>query len=105
MTNERGLLIRCIVSFYAVGIGLFAADLSTCEWRRPGSCDTSRARLEGAIAAGPTALLALLVKSSPMETTHDPNPPVAVPPRRRRASQNGDGADPTEKAPRGLRGR
>lgn len=63
--DERRFVIRCIVSFYASGIGLFAGDLVSCEMRIPGQCDNSRGRLEGAVTAAPAALLALLVKSSP----------------------------------------
>jgi hypothetical protein len=62
--DERRFVIRCIVAFYASGIGIFAGDLVACEQRRPGECDNSRGRLEGAVTAAPAALLALLVKSS-----------------------------------------
>ena len=63
--DERRFVIRCIVAFYACGIAVFCTDLTVCEIRRPGQCDTSRGRLEGAITAAPAALLALLVKTSP----------------------------------------
>lgn len=63
--EERHFIIRCIVAFYACGITVFCADLAICEFRKPGMCDNSRGRLEGAITAAPAALLALLVKSSP----------------------------------------
>jgi hypothetical protein len=63
--NERSYIIRAVVGFYASGIGLFAADLTSCELRRPGECDNSRGRLEGAVTAAPAALLAILIKSSP----------------------------------------
>jgi hypothetical protein len=63
--EERHFIIRCIVAFYACGIAVFCADLAICESRKPGMCDNSRGRLEGAITAAPAALLALLVKSSP----------------------------------------
>lgn len=63
--DERRFIIRWIVAFYASGIGLFAGDLVSCEMRRPGECDNSRGRLEGAVTAAPAALLAILVKSSP----------------------------------------
>jgi hypothetical protein len=62
---ERCFLIRCIVAFYAIGITVFVGDLAICESRRPGECDNSRGRLEGALTAGPASLLALLVKTSP----------------------------------------
>lgn len=63
--DERRFIIRAVVGFYASGIGLFAGDLVSCEMRRPGECDNSRGRLEGAVTAAPAALLAILVKSSP----------------------------------------
>jgi hypothetical protein len=63
--NERSYIIRAVVGFYASGIGLFAGDLLTCEMRKPGECDNSRGRLEGAVTAAPAALLAILIKSSP----------------------------------------
>lgn len=63
--DERRFVIRCIVGFYACGIAVFATDMAICEARRPGECDNSRGRLEGAVTAAPAALLALLVKSAP----------------------------------------
>lgn len=63
--DERRLIVRAVIAFYASGIGLFAGDLMNCELRRPGECDNSRGRLEGAVTAAPAALLAILVKSSP----------------------------------------
>jgi hypothetical protein len=63
--DERRFLIRWIVAFYALGIGVFGTDLALCETKRPTQCDNSRGRLEGALTAAPAALLALLVKSSP----------------------------------------
>lgn len=104
MSGERGLLIRCIVTFYAVGVGTFAADLAACEARRPGSCDSSRGRLEGAIYAGPTALLALLVKSSPIENDAPSNPSSAAP-SGGRARKSDDELEPPVESPGGVRGR
>jgi hypothetical protein len=63
--DERRFLIRWVVAFYACGIAVFCADLAICETRKPGECDNSRGRLEGAITTAPAALLAILVKSSP----------------------------------------
>lgn len=63
--DERSLIVRAVIAFYASGIALFAGDLLHCEMRRPGECDNSRGRLEGAVTAAPAALLAILVKSSP----------------------------------------
>ena len=62
--NERTYIIRAVVGFYAAGIGLFAGDLMTCELRKPGTCDSSRGRLEGAVTAAPAALLAILIPKS-----------------------------------------
>ena len=63
--DERRFLIHWIVAFYAIAIGAFGTDLAICEARKPGECDSSRGRLEGALTAAPAALLAVLVKSSP----------------------------------------
>ncbi len=63
--DERRFLIRWIVGFYAIGIGVFGTDLAICEARRPNECDNSRERLTAGLTAAPAALLALLVKSSP----------------------------------------
>jgi hypothetical protein len=63
--EERRFLIRWIVAFYAAGIAVFCTDLTVCEIRKAGQCDSPRGRLEGAITTAPAALLALLVKTSP----------------------------------------
>lgn len=63
--DERRLIVRAVIAFYASGIGVFTGDLVSCEMQRPGKCDSSRERLMGALSAGPAALLGILVKSSP----------------------------------------
>jgi hypothetical protein len=63
--NERRFIIRWIVAFYGTGIAVFCTDLAVCETRKPGTCDSSRGRLEGAVTAAPAALLALLVQTPP----------------------------------------
>ncbi len=63
--DERRFIIRWIVAFYGVGIAVFCTDLAVCETRKPGTCDNSRGRLEGAVTAAPAALLALLVQTDP----------------------------------------
>lgn len=104
MKGERGLLLKCIVAFYAVGVATFALDLAVCEARRPGSCDSSRGRLEGAIYAGPTALLALLVKSSPTENDA-PSDPSSAALARGRARKSDDESESPAEPPVSVRGR
>lgn len=101
MINERSFLIRCVVAFYAAGVLLFTIDLGVCEVRRPGTCDSTRGRLEGAITAGPAALLALLVRPTSTDNPSTPDnapSPASSPAAVRRRSGSPDSPEPEDEA-------
>lgn len=58
-----GLIIRSILVCYAAWGSVSIIDLANCESKRPGTCESQRAELRGAVASIPATLLAWLTDS------------------------------------------
>lgn len=64
MTHQfAGLIIKSVITCYAVWSGVTIYDLAACESKRPGECETQRAELRGAMTTIPGTLLAWLADS------------------------------------------
>lgn len=58
-----GLIIKSVITCYAVWSGVAIYDLAACESKRPGQCEMQRAELRGAMTTIPGTLLAWLADS------------------------------------------
>lgn len=58
-----GLIIKSVITCYAVWGGVTIYDLAACESKRPGQCEPQRAELRGAMTTIPGTLLAWLADS------------------------------------------
>lgn len=57
------LIIRSVITCYAVWGAVVVSDLASCEARRPGQCEPQRSELRGAATTIPATLLAWLADS------------------------------------------
>lgn len=62
------LIIRSVITCYAVWGAVVVSDLASCEARRPGQCEPQRSELRGAATTIPATLLAWLA-DSPISAT------------------------------------
>ena len=63
VTQFASLIMRSVVSCYAIWGTVVVTDFAACEARRPGQCDTQRAELRGVATTIPSTLLAWLADS------------------------------------------
>lgn len=61
--NFANLIIRSVITCYAVWGAVVVSDLASCEARRPGQCEPQRSELRGAATTIPATLLAWLTDS------------------------------------------
>lgn len=61
--NFANLIIRSVITCYAVWGAVVVSDLASCEARRPGQCEPQRSELRGAATTIPATLLAWLADS------------------------------------------
>lgn len=57
------LIIRSVITCYAVWGAVVVSDLASCEARRPGRCESQRSELRGVATTIPATLLAWLADS------------------------------------------
>lgn len=87
-----GLIIRSVITCYAVWSGVTIYDLAACESKRPGQCEPQRAELRGAMTTIPGTLLAWLA-DSPFSGKTQEKPantqPITATRRSRQSSEEG----------------